>query len=80
MTEVAELTEFHTGRKAMGNGPKADGPQLRYPTFNCLAQNKYEKLKNFKMEVGDIFMTKRKYRKYRKKVLTINNWLGKEGL
>ena len=47
-----------TGRNAVDSGPKAARPQLRQPTFDWSAQNKFDKIKGFVKEVRNIFMTK----------------------
>ena len=48
MTEAAGLAEYSTRRNAAVSGPKVGRPQLRQPTFEYSAQNKYDELKNFK--------------------------------
>ena len=60
------------------SGIKMSGPIWKQPTFNWRAENKYEELQNFKLEV--INMLQNYNLGQTEKVLMINNWLGREGL
>ena len=76
MTDVADLAEYCTGKNTAGSWPKTGGPQLQQPKFNLSAQNKYAKLRNFKIEVRRHFVTKNYDTEDAKKVPIIKNWKG----
>ena len=38
-------------------GPKIGGPAMKQPSFNWEADNKYSKLRNFRLEVNNILVT-----------------------
>ena len=79
MTEVADPAQYGTKRNAASSGPKAGRPQLTQPTFDWLAQKKYNGLQNFEMEVRNIFVTKIYDITDSEKVPKIKNWIGREG-
>ena len=41
--------------RSQNTGPRLDGPMMRQPNFNWEAEDKYNKLKNFRLEVNNIF-------------------------
>ena len=59
-------------------GPRLGRPARKQPKFNCKAEGKYNKLKNFKLEVNNVFTT---YNTSQTEQLAIiKNWLGRKGL
>ena len=50
---------------------------MRQPTFDCNAQDKYSKLKTFRLEVNNILST---YNTPQRQISTSKNWLGRNGL
>ena len=59
-------------------GPKIGGPAMKQPSFNWEADEKYSKLKKFRLEVNNIIST---YRTPQAEQLAIvKNWLGRKGL
>ena len=60
--------------------PRTTGQVLTQPIFDWKAQDNYNKLSNFKIEVRNIFMAKFYIIEESEKVLIIMSWLGHEGL
>ena len=59
-------------------GPKICGPAMKQPTFNWEMEDKYSKLKTFRLEVKNILST---YNSPLTEQLAIEkNWLGRKGL
>ena len=59
-------------------GPKIGGPAMKKPTFNWDSEDKYSKLKTFKLEVNNILST---YNTLKAEQLEmVKNWLGRKGL
>ena len=62
--EVVQAMAIGTGTRAStehrnaanGMGPKVCGPSIKQPNFDCNAIDKYTELKNFEMEVNNIFL------------------------
>ena len=42
-------------KKHKNAGPRLGGPIIKQPTFNWEAEDKYSELKNFRLEVNNIF-------------------------
>ena len=59
-------------------GTKMSGPILKQPMFNWKAENKYQEMQNFKLEVCNMLQTYNLGQTER--VSMIKNWLGREGL
>ena len=57
---------------------KMNGPILKQPMFNWRAEDKYEELQNFELEVSN--MLQNCTLDQRARVLVLTNWLGREGL
>ena len=55
--------------------PKIGGPAMKHPNTNWEADNKYSKLKNFRLEVNDILAAYNTHAASNSK-----NWLGRKGL
>ena len=59
-------------------GPKIDGPKMKKPNCNWEADDKYNKLSNFRLEVNNIF---RSYKMpHAKQLGIVKKWLGRKGL
>ena len=59
MVGDTDLVEYSAGRNAAGyEGPKGGRPQVKHPTFNRSAIGKYTELRNFEIEVRNIFIVK----------------------
>ena len=56
-------------------GPKEEGPLMNQPTFNCDTDNKYNELKNFSLEVNNVFKL---YNTPDIKKIAVKKWLGKK--
>ena len=59
-------------------GSKQSGPMMKHPTFNWELEDKYNKLKNFTLEVNNIF--KSYSMPQVEQIAIINIWLGRKGL
>ena len=64
--------------RSQNTGPWLGRPVMKHPNFNWEAEDKYNKLKNFRLEVNNFFQilqhpTNRKASNYK-------NWLGRKGL
>ena len=55
-------------------------PMLSQPAFNWEAPDKYVQLLHFEMEVANVLQAKVYDLNEEKKVPTIKNWLGREGM
>ena len=59
-------------------GPKLGGSAIKQPTFNWEAEDKYNELNTFKLEVNNILST---YNSPQNDQLAmVKNWLGRRGL
>ena len=68
-----------TGRARQENaGIKMSRPILKQPTFSWRAEDKYEELQNFRLEVSNMLQNYNLGQA--EKVSVIKNWLGGEGL
>ena len=75
---IQTMVEAQVERMHDGSGPKVDGPTMKQPTFDWNAQDKYSKLKTFRLEVNNILST---YNTPQTDKLTlVKNWLGRKGL
>ena len=59
-------------------GPKIGSPAMKQPSFNCEADDKYSKLKNFRLEVNNIISTYNT--PHAEELAKVKNWLGRKGL
>ena len=58
--------------------PKIGSPALKQPTFDWNAQNKYSKLKTFRLEVNDVLSTYNTPQT--DELVLVKDWLGRKGL
>ena len=56
-------------------GPKIGGPAMKQPTFNWEVEDKYIKLKTFKLEVNNILTTYS--RPQAQQLAMVKNWVGR---
>ena len=59
-------------------GPSLDGSIMKQPTFNLEAEDKYNELKNFRLEVNNIFKSYSVPQP--EEIAMITKWLGRKGL
>ena len=59
-------------------GPKIDGPVMRQLSFNWNADNKYSELKNFRLEVNNIFALYNT--PCTEQLAIVKNWLARKGM
>ena len=76
---VREAKDTYESRRAMQAVPKVSGQTLRQTTINWKSQDKFNKLKNFKIKVRNILMMNSYNIEESKKAPIIMNWLGYEG-
>ena len=78
-TRVAIQTVAIAGMARQENpGTKMSEPILKQPTFNWKAEDKYDKLLHFKLEVSNMLQNYNLGQTER--ISVIKNWLGTEGL
>ena len=51
---IQTMAEAKADRTHNGSGPNVVGTRMKQPTFNWNAQDKYSKLKTFRLEVNNI--------------------------
>ena len=59
-------------------GPRLGGPMMKQPNFKWEAQDKYNELKNLRIEVNNIF--KSYNTPQTEQLAIIRNWLGRKGI
>ena len=59
-------------------GPKIGRPAMKQPTFNWETEDKYSKLKTFRLEVNNILSTYNTPQA--EQLVMVKNWLGRKGL
>ena len=59
--------------RTLNVGPRLGGSTMKQPTFNWEAEDKYNKLKNLRLEVNNIFKS---YNMPQTEQLIIKNWPG----
>ena len=59
-------------------GPKLGSPAMKQLTFNWEAEDKYNELKTFRLEVNNILSTFNS--RQNEQLVMVNNWLGRKGL
>ena len=79
MRAVIQAMVAATGEQMQSTAvPKLGGSAMKQPTFNPEAEDKYNELKTFKLEVNNILST---YSSPQNEQLAmVKNWLGRNGL
>ena len=79
-TRVAIQTMVEAQAERMHNisEPKIGGPTMKQLTFNWNAEDKYSKLKTFRLEVNNVLSTYNTPQT--DKLVLVKNWLGRKGL
>ena len=75
---IQTMVEAWVERTHDGSGPKVGSPTMKQPTFNWNAQDKYNELKTFRLEVNNIVSIY--YTQQAHKLALVKHWLGRKGL
>ena len=59
-------------------GPKVGGPAMKQPTFNWETEDKYSKLKTFKLGINNVLSMYNTPQA--EQLVMVKNWLGRKGL
>ena len=76
--EIQTMAEAQAERMHDGSGLKVGSPAMKQPMFNWNAQDKYNELKTFRLEVNNILSTYNTPQV--DKLALVKNWLGRKGL
>ena len=52
---IIQNMDVARAERTQNTGPRLDGPMLKQPAFNWEAEDKHSKLKNFILEVNNVF-------------------------
>ena len=55
MTAAIQAMAAAGTERSQNTGPRLSRPAIKQSNFNCKAEDKYNKLKNFRIEVNNIF-------------------------
>ena len=69
---------MQVSERTQNAGPKLDRPVMKQPMFDWSSTDKYAELRNFKIEVKNMFQTSSISQAER--VAITKNWLGRQGL
>ena len=75
---IQNMVEAQVERMHDTSGPRIGSPTIKQPTFDWNAEDKYSKLKTFRLEVNNVLSTYNTPQT--EKIALVKNWLGRNGL